>query len=266
MNKTLWKNILRDIKNSKARFISIMLIVALGVGFFTGLKATAPSMDKTAEEYYAAQNLMDFRILSTVGFSDSDADALLALDHVRAVQPSYFADVLAEVSGEGDVIRLYSVPQEDENGITINDLVVKEGRLPQSSGEIAVEQANFSGDYDIGDTIVVESEISGEDTLDTIATLEYTIVGFVQSPLYVSYERGSTTVADGSIDLYAYICEEDFVSERYTQMYVLTDYSDGSIETLSDEYDSYMEEMTSVLENLGEERAGLFDRVYLTDA
>ncbi len=266
MNNTLWKNIIRDIKNSKARFVSIMLIVALGVGFFTGLKATAPSMNKTAEEYYAAQNLMDFRILSTVGFSQSDANALLELDHVRAVQVSYFADVIAEVSGESDVIRMYSVPQQDERGTTINELVVKEGRLPQSSGEIAVEQANFSGDYSIGDIITVESEISGEDTLDTLNTLEYTIVGFVQTPLYVSYERGSTTVADGSVDLYAYICEEDFVSERYTQMYVLTDYSDGSIETLSDEYDSYIEEMTSVLEEVGVQRAGLFDSEYLAEA
>lgn len=266
MTSAFWRNILRDIKNSKARFISIMLIVALGVGFFTGIKATSPSMNETAEQYYAGHNLMDYRILSTVGFSDKDVEEIKKLGHVRAASPSYFADVIVSFGGQGSVIRLYSTPEADENGVIINEPVVTEGRLPEKKGEIAVEKANFSGDFEIGDIVTVDEKISGEDTTDTINSLEYTIVGFIQSPLYVSYERGSTTVGSGEISLYGMICPEEFVSERYTQVYVLTDYSDGSIKTLEDGYFQAIEDLQPQFEQLGEERAGQFDGEYLIDA
>lgn len=266
MKSVLRKNIFRDIKNSRTRFISIMLIVALGVGFFTGVKATSPSMNETAERYYRDNNLMDYRLLSTVGFDDDDVEAVKRLDNVRAVEPSYFSDVMVNVGGAGSVFRLYSVPQKDENGITINNTIVKEGRLPEKKGEIAVESSNFGGKYKIGDVIEIDPKISGEDTTDSIEDLEYTVVGFVQSPMYVDFERGTTTVGSGSVSMYGFILPEEFVSERYTQLYVLTDYSDGSMKTLSEEYTKAIEDFKPQLESLADDRTENFVSDYLPDA
>lgn len=267
MSPSLWKNVLRDISKSKARSISIMLIVALGVGFFTGIKATSPSMNATAEEYYSENNLMDIRLLSTVGFSDKDVEEIKKLDHIRAVSPSYFTDAMVNIGGAGSVIRLYSNPTADENGLIMNKPLVNEGRLPEKKGEIALESSNLRGSgYAVGDTITLEAEISGEDTTDTLENLEYTIVGLVQSPLYVSFERGTTTIGNGSISLFGIVSEDEFLSNRYTQIYVLTDYSDGSMETLSDEYDSLVAELEPQFKELGLERAKDFDSEYLVDA
>lgn len=266
MTNSLWKNIIRDIKNSKARFISIMLIIALGVGFFTGIKATSPSMNETAEQYYRENNLMDIRLLSTVGFDDEDVAAVRKLDCVRAAMPSYFSDVIVNIDGKGSVIRLHSMPEEDENGIVINKPVVNEGRLPEKKGEIAVEKANFSGDFAIGDTIFIDSKSDEDANAGGMEDLEYTIVGFVQSPLYVSFERGTTTVGSGNIDLYGIITPDNFTSERYTQIYVLTDCSGGSVNTIGDEYSQKIEDIKPLFEQLAEDRIRNFDNCYLPDA
>lgn len=267
MTSTLWKNVFKDISKTRTRFISIMLIVALGVGFFVGIKATSPSMNETAEEYYNQNNLMDIRLLSTVGFNDEDVEQIKKLEHVRAVAPSYFTDVIMNSGGSGSVIRIYSLPEEDENGIMINEPIVKEGRLPEKRGEIALDNSSFnSGDYSIGDTIALESQIEGEDTTDTLENLEYTIVGFVQSPLYVSFERGTTTVGSGSISGFGIVGADEFVSERYTQIYVLTDYSGGLLETLSDEYTESVKALEDEFKELGLERAKDFDGEYLVEA
>ena len=267
MTKSLWKNILKDISKTKARFISIMLIVALGVGFFTGVKATSPSMNKTAEDYYLNNHLMDIRLLSTVGFNDKDVEEIEKLSHIRDVMPSYFTDVIIADNGTGQVIRLYSNPAEDENGVVINEPIVKEGRLPGKVGEIALENATFnSGDYKIGDTFSLNPKVGNDDVSDTLENIEYTVVGFVQSPLYVSFERGTTTVGNGNIHMFGIVSPEEFKSDRYTQIYVLTDYSDGSINTVSAEFDSLIDELEPSFKELGLERAKDFDEEYLDNA
>lgn len=266
MTSALWKNVLKDISKTKARFISIMLIVALGVGFFTGIKAVSPSMNYTVENYYRDNNLMDIRLLSTVGFNDRDVEEVKKLPHVRSVAASYYTDVI-EGDDTGRVIRLYSNILEDENGITINQPLVKEGRLPENPGEIALENANFnSGDYRIGDTFTISPEAGKDNVEDILEHTEYTVVGFVQSPLYVSFERGTTTVGNGSIHMFGIISEEEFKSDRYTQLYVLTDYSDGSMNTLSSEYDELVAQLEEQFTDLGAERANDFDSEYLDDA
>lgn len=263
----MWNNVIRDIAKTKARYISIMLIVALGVGFFTGVKATSPSMNETAEEYYKNNNLMDIRLLSTVGFSDKDTEEIKKLPHVRSVMPSYYSDVIMGDDGTGRVIRLYSVPTADENGIAINQPIVKAGRLPEKKGEIALENANFnSGNYQIGDKFTVESKVNGDDTKDILENIEFTVVGFVQSPLYVSFDRGTTNIGNGSIHMFGLICPEEFLSERYTQMYVLTDYSQNLDGTINKEFDNLIDELEPQFKELGTERAKDFDKEYLEDA
>ncbi|MBQ2152523.1 MAG: hypothetical protein II440_03670, partial [Clostridia bacterium] len=267
MTAALRKNVLKDISKTKARFISIMLIVALGVGFFTGVKATAPSMNASAEKYYKDNCLMDISLLSTVGFSDKDVSEVQKLAHVKKVSPSYFKDAIINRSGSGSVIRLYSDIKEDENGIALNKPIVHEGRLPESFGEIALEINTLgTGGYSIGDVISLEENIGGEYLSDTLESVEYTVVGFVQSPLYVSFERGTTSIGSGKINMYGIICAEEFKSDRYSRLYVLTDYTDTHSRTLDDEYDNFIDSLESQFKDLGEERAGLFDVEYLNDA
>ena len=112
MSKALLKDTFRSIWRTKARFISIILIVALGIGFFAGIKATAPDMKETANRYFLSNNLMDLRVLSTVGFEQADVDAIREIDGVHAVMPAYFADGLVKVNGESliDICLLYTSP------------------------------------------------------------------------------------------------------------------------------------------------------------
>ena len=127
MSKALLKNTLREIKNTKARFISIMMIIALGVGFFVGVKATAPSMYLTANNYFSRQDLMDLEILSTVGFDKDDVEEVKKLDGVCDVMPSYYADVSINTGASSSVVRLMGVPYDYKDNETVNKLVLLSG-------------------------------------------------------------------------------------------------------------------------------------------
>lgn len=192
MTKTLLKNTFREIANSKARFISILAIIALGVGFFAGIKATIPSMYNMADEYYSQSDLMDYRLVSTVGFDKDDVKAVENLDNVTDVMPSYFADLVLKSNGNGGngkVIRVSAAPKSYNNNKTLNTLNIKEGRLPEKKGEILVEYGSVgSSDYKIGDKVVFGSESGESNALDMVDTLEYTVVGKVESPMYISYQ------------------------------------------------------------------------------
>lgn len=264
MTKTLLKNTFREIANSKARFISILAIIALGVGFFAGIKATVPSMYNMADEYYSQSNLMDYRLVSTVGFDKDDVKAVENLDNVTDVMPSYFADLVLKSNGNGGngkVIRVTAAPKNYNNNKTLNTLNIKEGRLPEKKGEILVEYGSVgSSDYKIGDKVVFGSESGESNTLDMVDTLEYTVVGKVESPMYISYQRGSTTIGNGNIAAFMYIYQDDFVTERYTEMYVKTVFSDGDGSVFDDEYEKDIESFTTVLENTADLRCEAFDK------
>ena len=264
MTKTLLKNTFREIANSKARFISILAIIALGVGFFAGIKATVPSMYNMADEYYSQSNLMDYRLVSTVGFDKDDVKAVENLDNVTDVMPSYFADLVLKSNGNGGngkVIRVTAAPKNYNNNKTLNTLNIKEGRLPEKKGEILVEYGSVgSSDYKIGDKVVFGSESGESNALDMVDTLEYTVVGKAESPMYISYQRGSTTIGNGNIAAFMYIYQDDFVTERYTEMYVKTAFSDGDGSVFDDEYEKNIENFTSTLENTADLRCEVFDK------
>ena len=267
MTPSLWKNVFRDITKTKARFISIMLIVALGVGFFTGIKATAPSMNASAEEYYLDNCLMDIRLLSTVGFGEKDIEEIKKLPHVRTAAASYYTDVIINSEGDGSVIRLYSDIKENEDGYTVNKPIIHEGRLPEKKGEITLESSTFgNGGYAVGDTLTLQPKAGDSEVGDILESTEFTIVGFAQIPVYVSFDRGNTDIGNGRINMFGIISEDEFKSDRYTQVYVLTDYSDGSMQTLSAEYDGLIDSLESQFTNLGKERAKYFDSEYLDNA
>lgn len=263
MTKTLLKNTFREIANSKARFISILAIIALGVGFFAGIKATVPSMYNMADEYYSQSQLMDYRLVSTVGFSDDDVKEVAKLDNVTDVMPSYFADLVLKSNGNGGngkVIRVIATPKSYNNNKTLNTLNIKEGRLPEKKGEILVEYGSVgSSDYKIGDKVTFRNESGDSNALDMVDTLEYTVVGKAESPMYISYQRGSTTIGNGNIAAFMYIYQDDFVTERYTEMYVKTSYSDGEGSVFDDEYSDNIESFTAALENTADLRCEVFN-------
>lgn len=253
MKTALFKNIFREIKNTKARFISILMIVALGVGFFVGVKSTSPSMKQMAVDYYEDTNLMDFRLVSTVGFDEDDILAVKATDGIKDVMPSYFLDVAVSTNESGSTIRLMSSPASYKDNKAISEAIVTEGRMPQKSGEIAVESGGFSA-YEIGDKVTISENVGETDISKQLKTFEYTIVGKVKSPMYISLERGTTTVGNGKIDEFAYICESDFSIERYTVLYATLDTKNEQVSPFDSRYDELIKTTTENLEKTADLR------------
>ena len=259
MTKALIKNTFREIKNSKARFISIMAIIALGVGFFAGIKATAPSMYNLAETYYSEHNLMDYRLLSTTGFSLDDVEAVRDTRGVEEVMPSYFCDLITSADDGGSIVRLIAIPKAYKNHEQLNTLALKRGRMPEKENEILVEDQILTGaERGVGSKISFAEMAGDTDVSENLSTLEYTIVGTVESPLYISYQRGSTTVGDGKIAEFMYVPQESFTIERYTELYVKAEFSEDC-SPFSDEYKAGMEEMLKTLEQTAEQREEAFE-------
>lgn len=222
MKKAFRKNLFRSISNSKTRFFSIFLIIAIGVGFFAGINATEPDMLTSADHYYKDSNLFDLRIVSPLGFTDENVSQMKKVNGVETVQDGYSADLFLKTkTGNTYTIRLYSYDENDyAKGKGMNRTKVIEGRLPKKEGEIVVEAGNFAPKgLDIGSKVT----LSEPDTNNSTATLKsntYTIVGKVHSPFYISYERGQTNIGDGSIDLYAYINEKNFSQTQPTDLFI----------------------------------------------
>ena len=266
MTKALLQNTFREIAHTKARFISIMAIIALGVGFFAGIKATSPSMYRLAEEYYRDTELMDFRLVSTTGFAEEDIRAVASLDGVESVMPSYFCDVMTSADDGGDVVRLIAVPKSYEDNESLNILTVTEGRSPRRSGEIMTESVAFANSrHRIGATVTF-NPVAGDNQLsDILKTTEFTVVGKTESPLYISYQRGTTTIGDGRIDEYMYVSADDFKVPQYTELYVKAQFS-GEVSAFSKSYQDKAEEMKEALEALAREREIAFTTEVIPNA
>lgn len=260
MTKSLLKNTFREIKNSKARFISIMAIIALGVGFFAGIKATVPSMYNLAESYYNEQNLMDYRLVSTVGFDEDDIKAVEKTEGVSFVMPSYFSDAQLSAESGGNVVRLIAVPEKYNGNAELNSLVLKEGRMPEKPNEILVEHDSMSGTrYKIGDKITLLKKAGDSDLTEQLNCLEYTVVGLVNSPLYISYERGTTNIGNGKISEYMYIGQDCFKAERYTELYVKADFSE-KYSAFSNDYEKNSETFAKTLEKTAKAQCEVFNK------
>ena len=254
MTKALLKNTFREIANTKARFISIMAIIALGVGFFAGIKATSPSMYNLAENYFSDRSLMDFRLVSTVGFSENDVKAVSELEGVSSVMPSYYCDVMTPAEDGGDVIRLIAVPNAYKDNKKLNSLVINDGDGELKSGEIITESVAFAnGRHKLGSTVSFASAAGNQQVSDILKHTSFTVKGKAESPLYISYQRGKTTIGDGKIEEYMYIPAEDFKSVRYTELYVKGGYSD-EVSAFSDDYEKGTDELKAKLEQLGKDR------------
>ena len=225
MKSALFKDIIREIKRTKSRFFSIFAIIALGAGFFSGLKAACPDMLATQEAYFRDNNLMDIHLLSTYGFDEGDMDAIRAVDGIRGIYPTYSKDVFVKNDRNANLIaKMIAIPDATTAAYadkTIDEPVVLKGRMPQSANECVVEKhSQMRTTFNIGDTVSVYTTDSENPLSDSLVRDSWTVVGIVMNPQYISYERGNTTIGDGSIDTYIMIPESNFCYEVYTDVYL----------------------------------------------
>lgn len=251
MTRSYRKNILRTLKSGRSRFLAIFSIVALGVGFLAGLNATPIDMKESMERYMDDANFYDLRIVSTLGLTDGDVEALRQVEGVEQVQPAYSADLLVDAGEDVLVSRLQSLPPEGEDAI--NRLVLAEGRLPERSGECVIEaSAGLTGSgYPVGTKLTVDA---GNEDLDTkLACTEYTVVGVVHNANYCSFEREPASVGNGTVELLMYLLPEDFAYEAYTEIYVT---AAGALaqDSMGDAYTATVEAVQDRVEDIQQAR------------
>lgn len=214
MKKALCKDFIMEIRTSLNRFLSIFFIVALGVAFFAGIRATNPDMIITADSYYDESNLMDVRVIGTLGITKEDVDAISKLTGVKDVEPVYSTHVVCKSKANELVIEVMSATQK------LNKITVKEGRMPETINEVLVDPFFIeSTGLKIGNKIKVTS--GNESNLsDTLKRNEFTIVGIGTTSYYLSFQRGSSDIGTGEVDSFIVALPEVFVPEVYTGVYV----------------------------------------------
>lgn len=256
MKKALLKDTFREIKNTKKRFISILLMAFLGVGFFAGIKATSPDMQKTIDNYYDENNLYDIEIISTLGLTDEDIESLEKIDEVEKAYGIYSIDVAVEVNGKETISKVYSI---DEN---INKITLTSGTMPANYDECLVEESFLkSNNLQIGDYIELDTKTDDE----VFNENKVKIVGTVSSPLYISRSRGSTKLGSGTINYYMYVLQENINSEIYTGIYV-TVKDANKLNTCLDEYKDYIEEVKDKIEEIKQEREQARYNILISEA
>ena len=249
----LLTDFIREVRHTYSRFLSILLLSALAVAFLVGLRATAPDMEYTADNYYDSHHLMDGYILSTMGLTQEDLQALAQADGVDQVEGAWSVDATAVDS----IVSMRSMPEE------LNLLNVVEGRLPQQADECVTEQMLLTAlGLEIGDTLTVTLDEADQDSLTRTS---YTIVGTVQSPLYVGTDRGSTTLGSGSIDAFVYIPGENFDLDVYTTAYFTGDGMEA-LNSYSQAYADQLSALVDSLDPLAQERASLRDEEVRSEA
>ena len=247
----LIKELFREIWRSRNRFLSILAIIALGTGFFAGVKSTAPDMLESAWKYYDDSRLMDFRAVTTLGITQEDLDALA---QVGDVMPGYSVTVMGHAEGD-DAEKVVQVLDLGDGSMNVPELV--EGRLPQAPGECVVENgANTPASFQVGATLVLSSGDEDSPLTDTLAHTELTVVGVVESPLYISMERGYTTLGSGKVNTFILVLPEEFVLDVYTDAYIRVPEAQG-VDPFSDAYETLVREKTEELEAIGSQRAPL---------
>lgn len=256
MKNRLFKDFIREVKCTKSRFISIVLIVALGVGFFIGVKAASPSMKYSANKFFEMNNFMDFRIISEFGLKDDDIKAISQVQGVSQVMASYSTDLLVNSKGKNSVVRVHGLPRYVEsNEKPINEVNVVEGRLPNKSGECVVEShQKFEGSYKIGDKVTFNSPEEGKNIKDIVKEESFTVVGLIESPQYISFDRGISQVGDGTVLYYMMILPQDFAYPRYTECYVKVNKNYEEASTFSDEYKEVISRIREKLQGLEKAR------------
>lgn len=256
MNKSIIKLTKREIRSSLGRYLAIFAIIALGAGLFVGLRLSRPDFLETYNNYTHETNFYDFRLVSTLGLTDDDLAEVKKLDGVKLAEGAVGADFLFNTADEDNLIMMaQSIPEN------VNQIKLKAGRMPEKANECLADPDMYSKD-DIGSTIKLSKDNS-EQTFDTFAYDEYTIVGLADSVLYINMERGSSTLGNGSVKGYIYIPADGFSTDYYTDIYVCVE-SEGYV--YSDEYEQSTQKYVDGLEKFMSERAVIRRDAIIDDA
>ena len=245
--RALRKDFYMEIRRSMGRFLSIFFIVAIGCAFFSGIRASEPDMRYSGDAYFDRKNMMDIEVISTLGLTEDDLDAIRNVDGVSAAEGGYSSDMLFTEGDNKVVVHVMSLLP------SMNQVQLEEGELPEADDECALDVDYLKeSSLEIGDKITL---ISGtdDDVTDTLKNDTYTITGAVSSPEYISFQRGSTTIGNGTVTTFIAVPEESFALDVYTEIYVQ---SDGAkdLTAFTDAYDSRVDETEDQLEAIREDR------------
>lgn len=242
--KALHKDSFLQIKHTFKRFCSILLMALLGVGFFAGIKATSPDMKQTLDTYFDDNNIYDIDIMSTLGFNQNDIETIKSVDEIDNVLFTYSTDIEVELKEKTVIAKAYAYMNQPINQFNLID-----GKMPTEEKQCVIER-NFAQreGIQVGDYITVKLE---ENSI--LKDNSFEIVGTIESPLYISTERGSTKLGDGMIDCYLYIAEQSFDSDVYTQCYITVDGA-KELNTFSNEYQDLIEGKINLFENVADKR------------
>ena len=249
------KNILRkdfiiEIKKTMGRFVSIFFIVALGVAFYSGIRASEPSMRFTADQYFDDSKLMDLKVMGTMGLTKADIKAIGKVSGIEAVEGGYSKDVLCPVGDNEKVVHMLSMQKN------FNQVSVVEGRLPEKAGECLVDEDFLSyTDLKVGDTVTFHSG-DGEALTDSLVTDTYKIVGIGNSPLYISFGRGSSTIGTGEISGFVVVDKSSFDMDAYTEAYVKVSGAEEKT-AFTDEYNNLSDAAKEAVSAIEEERCAV---------
>lgn len=254
--KAVTRNLFREIARTRNRFLSIFTICAIGVGFFSGVRATPSDMTITADNYYDSHDLFDIRVMSNFGLTDGDLQALSEVEGVDHVQASKYTDLTLSYDGRDYNTRIYSIGENDQ----MNRIDLTGGRMPQAEDECVLNSSKLREGMKIGDKVTLSDSTGAEEF--PLKHTEYTIVGTFETPMYVSAtQRGSTTIGNGSLQAFLYVAESNFTQEPYTEIYVQSDEMKG-VQSYSDDYDQLRDRLQDKLEELGADRSEIrYDEV-----
>lgn len=255
MNSNMRKSTIREIGKSLGRYLAIMAITALGVGFFGGLKICKSAMLNTGDQYLTDTLCYDFDLMNSYGFEEKDVQGFLALPEVAAAEGSYTMDMIYIWNEEQRVAKLHSITD------TVNQLVLVEGRMPENELECVVDSDAFTS-ADLGTQFVL-SGLNDSDNLENLNSRSYTIVGLVQSPVYLNFNRGTTSLGDGSVSGFVYLPKEAFTNDIYSEIFVRLAKHEY---IYSDEYNDYVEALTDTMEDATNEAALRRYDVVISDA
>ncbi|MCF0140760.1 MAG: ABC transporter permease [Mogibacterium sp.] len=225
----LKRSTLREIRASKERYLAIMAIVALGVGFFSGLKVTKAGMLSTCEDYLAKCNFFDYQIATSYGIDEDSVKLAEKNANVKTAEATRDVDAIISFGDEQIVMKAISMPEK------INIPQIKSGRMPKATDECVVD--NLAG-FKIGDKVIISTE-NDEDTIKSFKIKEFKVVGLVSSPLYLDYQRRVSSVGNGNVTGFFYIPDESFDMDYYTGLYLIhakdrTYFGDGATDFLED--------------------------------
>ena len=245
--KALRKDFYMEIRRSIGRFMSIFFIVAIGCAFFSGIRASEPDMRYSGDAYFDNRNMMDIEVISTLGLTDDDLQAIEDVDGIEAAEGGYSVDVLSSEEDNQIAVHVMSLLP------SMNQVQLEDGRLPEAEDECAVDVDYLNeSSLKIGDKITLSSG-SDDEVTDTLKTDTFTITGAVSSPNYISFQRGSTTIGNGSVTAFIVVPEKSFALDVYTEIYAQVDGA-KEMTSFTDEYDDRVQEVIDKIEEIKDER------------